>query len=117
MEEFEEACVIISAQAHTPMSLESIREMGEAIDRNKDGNIDINEFIEAFRIVDRFGKEMKRKSVDSDKDITINHRANGDATVIEETDADNDVFSSMDKPASESDVAMDSRSTTETRAS
>ena len=81
MDEFEEACTILSAHAQTPMSKEDIREMGEAIDRNKDGNIDINEFLEAFRIVDKFGREMKRKSVDSGKSVS----ANGDASLIEDS--------------------------------
>ena len=97
MEEFEEACTILSAHAQTPMSKEDIREMGQAIDRNKDGNIDINEFLEAFRIVDRFGTELKRKSVDSGKSISVN----GEAGVIEDVDqtVDTEVF---DTPVKES---------------
>ncbi len=81
MDEFEEACTILSAHAQTPMSKEDIREMGKAIDRNKDGNIDINEFIEAFKIVDRFGREMKRKSVDSGTGDSVN----GDSQQSSET--------------------------------
>ena len=97
MEEFEEACTILSAHAQTPMSKEDIREMGEAIDRNKDGNIDINEFLEAFRIVDKFGREMKRKSVDSGRSISVN----GDAALIGDSDQtlQTDVF---DTPVKES---------------
>lgn len=72
MDEFEEACGILSAHAQTPMSKEDIRLMGVSIDRNKDGNIDINEFLEAFRIVDRFGREMKRRSVDSGRSFSVN---------------------------------------------
>ncbi len=80
MDEFREACTIISAHAQQPLSPEQINEMGKSIDRNGDGNIDINEFLEAFRIVDRFGRELKRKSVDSGRSISIN----GEAGIIEE---------------------------------
>ena len=97
MEEFEEACTILSAHAQTPMSKEDIREMGQAIDRNKDGNIDINEFLEAFRIVDKFGRELKRKSVDSGKSVSVN----GEAGVIEDGNqtVDTEIF---DTPVMES---------------
>ena len=80
MDEFREACTILSAHAQTPLSPEQINEMGKSIDRNGDGNIDINEFLEAFRIVDKKGRELKRKSVDSGKSISIN----GEAGIIEE---------------------------------
>ncbi len=59
MDEFEEACTILSQHAAAPINKEQIREMGRRIDINNDGNIDFNEFLEAFRIVDKFGREME----------------------------------------------------------
>ena len=62
MEEFEEACRILSRHTrNTDLSKEEILAMAKSIDTNKDGLIDFNEFLEAFRIVDRFGQELYRR--------------------------------------------------------
>lgn len=73
MEEFEEACTILFQNSPVRIPQDQIREMARSIDRNNDGNIDINEFLDAFRIVDKFGQELKRRaSMDSDKTILMN---------------------------------------------
>ena len=52
MEEFSESCSILARHTGQSMSRKDIRSMAQAIDINKDGQIDFNEFLEAFRIVD-----------------------------------------------------------------
>ena len=59
MEEFSESCSILARHTGQMLSKKDIRSMAQAIDINKDGQIDFNEFLEAFRIVDNemAGKE------------------------------------------------------------
>ncbi|XP_077984118.1 serine/threonine-protein phosphatase with EF-hands 2-like isoform X2 [Glandiceps talaboti] len=52
MEEFQEACKILAHHINSQISEEQIRDMARSIDMNKDGYIDFNEFLEAFRLVD-----------------------------------------------------------------
>ena len=51
MEEFSEACTVLCQHTGTVLTGKEIRNMVNAMDQNKDGQIDFNEFLEAFRIV------------------------------------------------------------------
>ena len=77
MEEFEEACILLSRHTNSPVSKEHITQMAKNIDLNKDGRIDFNEFLEAFRIVDRFGSELKLKRQSQDNFSETNEGNNG----------------------------------------
>ncbi|XP_067324667.1 serine/threonine-protein phosphatase with EF-hands 2 isoform X1 [Anolis sagrei] len=51
LEEFHQTWKLFSAHMNIDISDESINDLARSIDFNKDGNIDFNEFIEAFRLV------------------------------------------------------------------
>lgn len=49
MQEFEDALNILIKQLELHIKTSDIRDIAESIDINKDGCIDFNEFLEAFR--------------------------------------------------------------------
>ncbi|XP_026153441.1 serine/threonine-protein phosphatase with EF-hands 2 [Mastacembelus armatus] len=51
-EEFRQTWKLLSSHLKTEISDEAIADLAQSIDFNKDGSIDINEFMEAFRLVD-----------------------------------------------------------------
>ncbi|XP_040915368.1 serine/threonine-protein phosphatase with EF-hands 2-like [Toxotes jaculatrix] len=51
-EEFRQTWRLLSSHLKTEISDEAITNLAQSIDFNKDGSIDINEFMEAFRLVD-----------------------------------------------------------------
>ncbi|XP_067279353.1 serine/threonine-protein phosphatase with EF-hands 2-like [Pseudorasbora parva] len=51
-EEFHQTWKLLSSHLQTDISDKAIADMAESIDFNKDGSIDINEFMEAFRLVE-----------------------------------------------------------------
>ncbi|XP_031716230.1 serine/threonine-protein phosphatase with EF-hands 2 [Anarrhichthys ocellatus] len=50
--EFRQTWKLLSSHLKTEISDEAIADLAQSIDFNKDGSIDINEFMEAFRLVD-----------------------------------------------------------------
>ncbi|CAB1452446.1 unnamed protein product [Pleuronectes platessa] len=50
-EEFRQTWKLLSSHLKTEISGEAIADLAQSIDFNKDGSIDINEFMEAFRLV------------------------------------------------------------------
>lgn len=61
MEEFEEACGVLNGfHDENIIPTSSIRDLAKVLDINKDGNIDFNEFLEAFRLVNN---SIEEKSV------------------------------------------------------
>ena len=61
MKEFEEACLLISKHSGSSLGAEDIKTIASSIDHNNDGEIDFNEFLEAFRIVDNVGREWRKR--------------------------------------------------------
>jgi len=51
MEEFSDACDLLSTHLTSPIPHQQMAEMAKCMDMNKDGKIDLNEFLETFRIV------------------------------------------------------------------
>ncbi|XP_078072512.1 serine/threonine-protein phosphatase with EF-hands 2-like [Mustelus asterias] len=52
-EEFEKTCKLLSSHLMINISEKAIGDLARSMDFNKDGSIDINEFLEAFRLVDK----------------------------------------------------------------
>lgn len=52
MQEFEESCHLLNEHTNSNIPLDSIEDLAKSIDMDKDGLIDFNEFLEAFRLVD-----------------------------------------------------------------
>lgn len=57
LEEFEEAWKLVSQHRSVTFTTDEVHRMATNIDLNRDGQIDFNEFLEAFRIVDQLGRE------------------------------------------------------------
>ena len=51
MEEFADACDLLGKHLASPIPQQQKLEMAKSMDMNKDGKIDLNEFLETFRIV------------------------------------------------------------------
>ncbi|KAK5878983.1 hypothetical protein CesoFtcFv8_024337 [Champsocephalus esox] len=50
--EFHQTWELLRSHLKTEISAKAIADLAQSIDFNKDGSIDINEFLEAFRLVD-----------------------------------------------------------------
>lgn len=59
MEEFEESCRLLNEHTDSNIPLDSIADVARSIDMDKDGHIDFNEFLEAFRLVDNSKSSIK----------------------------------------------------------
>ena len=57
-EEFEEACQVLNKFTNGLIPDTRIRELAKTLDINKDGMIDFNEFLEAFRLVSNDHQQM-----------------------------------------------------------
>ena len=51
LDEFKNACEVLNQFSHRQVPLEKINDLARSLDINKDGMIDFNEFLEAFRLV------------------------------------------------------------------
>lgn len=76
MSEFKDTLNIVTQQLDLKLNQKDICDIAESLDLNKDGFIDFNEFLEAFRIVDKAGKDktlfLKPKPVDNDEPREFN---------------------------------------------
>ncbi|XP_041037543.1 serine/threonine-protein phosphatase with EF-hands 2-like [Carcharodon carcharias] len=52
-QEFQKTCKLLSSHLKIDISDKAIGDLARSMDFNKDGSIDINEFLEAFRLVDK----------------------------------------------------------------
>lgn len=64
MEEFSEACNLIKEHMPNPITQEQLVDICKLMDMNKDGLVDLNEFLETFRMVD---PEQRGKYVRSEE--------------------------------------------------
>ena len=62
MKEFGECCRLLNQHTNADIPSDSIKDLARSIDMDKDGYIDFNEFLEAFRLVD-CSKPAKKSSL------------------------------------------------------
>lgn len=63
MDEFADACAFLGEQLGKPIPPGTIQDLAHSIDMNKDGFIDLNEFLEAFRIVNGSRNLLEEKDI------------------------------------------------------
>lgn len=51
LEEFKNSCEVLNQFSQKHIPVEKINDLARSLDINKDGMIDFNEFLEAFRLV------------------------------------------------------------------
>ncbi|CAG9859784.1 unnamed protein product [Phyllotreta striolata] len=95
LEEFSEACNLIKSFMPCPMTQEQLRDICRLMDLNKDGQVDLNEFLESFRMVDpesrhkylmespEVARDIQKK--DNENSIVNGTKPDGDALVPEYT--------------------------------
>jgi len=69
MDEFEEACRMLGQHTASVIPREHVLAMARNMDLNKDGQIDFNEFLETFRIVDQFGRDLVARRASEDASV------------------------------------------------
>ncbi|OQV16945.1 Serine/threonine-protein [Hypsibius exemplaris] len=52
MEEFQHGCILLNKHMGNPLSEDQIKALAQSLDINKDGQIEFNEFLEAFRLAE-----------------------------------------------------------------
>ena len=65
MEEFEESCRLLNEHTNSNIPVDSIEDLAKSIDMDKDGHIDFNEFLEAFRLVDHSNSCLSKSILQS----------------------------------------------------
>lgn len=80
LEEFEDACSILSKHIGTEISKQNVKDMATSMDINKDGLIDFNEFLEAFRLVDPESQQGLVKSQENGNGATATADEKGTLT-------------------------------------
>ena len=78
MDEFRDACALLSTHTGVSIPQDSIVDLARCIDINKDGFIDFNEFLEAFRMVDH-DVGVRRESLESTDSIGSSRMNSPDA--------------------------------------
>lgn len=61
IEEFRQTWKLFSSHLHISIDDATIDDLAHSIDSNKDGSIDFNEFLEAFRVVHKFERQDSKK--------------------------------------------------------
>lgn len=72
MNEFEDACELLAQHLDSPIAPQHVKDLAKSIDINHDGVIDFNEFLEAFRLVDRSMTAKEEEDSDDLLDIIPN---------------------------------------------
>ena len=70
MEEFEECCQLLNQHMNSNIPGNSIKDLARSIDMDKDGCIDFNEFLEAFRLVNT-SKSVSRQNLSSRRNSPV----------------------------------------------
>lgn len=65
LDEFSDACGILSKHMPDPIPMEQLLDICRSMDINKDGQVDLNEFLETFRLVDIHHQEVESPTGDN----------------------------------------------------
>ena len=72
MEEFEECCQMLNQHMSLRIPTDSIKDLAKSIDMDKNGYIDFNEFLEAFRLVNKVKLDSKPNLQPSRENSPVN---------------------------------------------
>lgn len=67
LDEFKDACELLGEHLHHPQ--DEVLDICRSMDINKDGLVDLNEFLETFRLVDMEAARQDSVDPDSDEDF------------------------------------------------
>ncbi|KAF5297302.1 hypothetical protein FQA39_LY12141 [Lamprigera yunnana] len=71
LEEFSDACNLIREHMPNPISHDQLLDMCRLMDMNKDGLVDLNEFLETFRMVDPEQQRQRNKLIGEESTLGI----------------------------------------------
>ncbi|KAF2898078.1 hypothetical protein ILUMI_08097 [Ignelater luminosus] len=79
LEEFSDACNLIREHMPNPISQDQLIDMCRLMDMNKDGLVDLNEFLETFRMVDPEQQGMGARFFTDTEDVAVENLKNSTA--------------------------------------
>ncbi|KAK4887062.1 hypothetical protein RN001_003333 [Aquatica leii] len=112
LEEFSDACNLIREHMPNPISHDQLLDMCRLMDMNKDGLVDLNEFLETFRMVDP-EQQRQRTKLNLDESYVCDFKKNTNKNIplsVKETNGSPQKLYQNDKEISNSSNAANEES-------